>query len=91
MHYEVVSYESLNGKEFKTEAHVKRYMHVQAQFILTNNKLIPTSACLKQEVHSPGLVQLPKKFKIIRRHKRRQYLNDSREEVVDDILNDVEC
>jgi hypothetical protein len=130
---EVVSYESLNGKEFKTEAHVKRYMRVQARSILTNNKLIPTSsgneflykhfktnlgyarintetktctcskyfdkgvckhlvaACLKQQVHLPGLVQLPKKFKIIRRNKRRQYLNDSREEVVDDILNDVEC
>jgi hypothetical protein len=48
------------------------------------------AACLKLQTQLPGLVQLPKQFKIIRRHKRRQYLNDSREED-GNILNEVEC
>jgi hypothetical protein len=45
---------------------------------------------LKLQTQLPGLVQLPKQFKITRRHKRRQYLNDSREED-GNILNEVEC
>ena len=48
------------------------------------------AACLKLQTQLPGLVQLPKQFIIIRRHKRRQYLNDSRVED-GNILNEVEC
>ena len=36
------------------------------------------AACLKIKVFLPGLVQLPKKFQIIRRRKNRQYRDDSR-------------
>ena len=41
---DVVSYESLNGKDFKTEVQVKKYMRVQAKTIIKNNQLISTSS-----------------------------------------------
>ena len=37
---DVISYESVNAKEFKLEPSIKKYMRVQAKKILTNNKLI---------------------------------------------------
>jgi hypothetical protein len=38
------------------------------------------AACLMNQVNLPGLVQLPKLFKVIRRKKIRQYRDDSRSE-----------
>jgi hypothetical protein len=40
----VVSYESLHGKDFKTEVQVEKYMRVQAKTIIKNNQLISTSS-----------------------------------------------
>jgi uncharacterized Zn finger protein len=37
------------------------------------------AACLKLKIYLPGLVQLPKKFMVIRRKKHRNYVDDSRE------------
>ena len=38
------------------------------------------AACLMNQVNLPGLVQLPKLFKVMRRKKIRQYRDDSRNE-----------
>ena len=48
------------------------------------------AVCLKLKIHLPGLVQLPKKFKIIRRRKEREYLDESKNGVSfnEDIVND---
>ena len=48
------------------------------------------AVCLKLQIHLPGLVQLPKKFKIIRRRKEREYLDESKNSVTfnEDIVND---
>ena len=38
------------------------------------------AACLQNKISLPGLEQLPKKFKLVRRKKRNNYINDSLEE-----------
>jgi hypothetical protein len=38
------------------------------------------AACIQTRSNLPGLVQLPKKFKIVRRKKNRRYIDDSRDE-----------
>ena len=125
---EVVSYESKQSKEFRTEVRVRKYMRVQAKTIVLNKQLIATNlddeflykhfhsnlgyarinliaktctchkfmdkgvckhliaACMQQEISLPGLVQLPAKFKIIRRKKNREYRDDSRDQEQLDII-----
>ena len=41
---DVVSYESLHGKDFMTEVQLKKYMRVQAKTIIKKNQLISTSS-----------------------------------------------
>ncbi len=38
------------------------------------------AACIQTQSNLPGLVQLPKKFKIVRRKKTSRYIDDSRDE-----------
>jgi uncharacterized Zn finger protein len=38
------------------------------------------AACIQTRSNLPGLVQLPKKFKIVRRKKTLRYIDDSRDE-----------
>jgi uncharacterized Zn finger protein len=38
------------------------------------------AACIQTRSNLPGLVQLPKKFKIVRRKKTRRYIDDTRDE-----------
>ena len=38
------------------------------------------AACIQTKSNLPGLVQLPKNFKIVRRKKTRRYIDDSRDE-----------
>jgi hypothetical protein len=38
------------------------------------------AACIQTRSNLPGLAQLPKKFKIVRRKKTRRYIDDSRDE-----------
>jgi hypothetical protein len=119
---DVISYESNNGKEFKSEVRVRKYMREQAKTIIRKKQLIATNneneflykhfneklgfarinvvtksctchkyldkgvckhliaACVVTQSSLPGLVQMPKKFRIVRRKKIRQYRDDSRDE-----------
>jgi hypothetical protein len=45
-----------------------------------NWQLFKTAACVVTQSSLPGLVQMPKKFRIVRRKKIRQYRDDSRDE-----------
>ena len=49
------------------------------------------AACILTQSSLPGLVQMPKKFRIIRRKKNRQYRDDSRDEdqmMTEDVRSD---
>ena len=116
---DAISYESRNGKDFKVEIRVRKYMRDQAKTIIVRKQLIATNseseylykhfdsrlgfarinidvksctcfkyfdkgvckhlvaACMQNNIGLPGMVQLPKRFLVVRRRNKRNYINES--------------